>query len=579
MTEETPKQILVIDDDPNYRALLLDLLGKAFAKIQVATLDPLKSGLPDASFDWTRFDVVIIDSNLGKAGSGLECVDTIRRSSNRPPATVLLTEEGSEELAAKAFRQGVHDYLRKQGLTGRILVNSIRSAFEVRDSQKNKHEEISLNATQFSRTFFYEQANLARSEADAGKSRALLLVRPAKSDALGEPLGLLAMDEVTRYLAKLAVKILRTSRYPIRSTRFGESSIAVIAGDFGDAEGLETIIRKFLDALEQNPPEYGGTKLPTLVEVGAVRILSEQLEIGDLLALAEQTCAGTDALSESSYTIVDGVPPEKEIEKAKADGPDIDIQSAINESRMQPMFSPLMPVSDESVKYEAVDIFQINPYLVGHDGQSIAVSELNKDLSDDEVKKIIDRWTLREAHKRLSEFAGEKIPGFVMELSAPSSVDEALPGWIGKLREHFGLEKPPAFFCLKIDAETLMRETKAVTGVCIKLRQRFGFRIAIREVGSASLTKACFAQMPIDLVQVAADIVRPGKPAKSAEKKRDSLMEVIRAKNALSIVAGIDDVATLHAAISAGVDFVQGDFVAPEQLEIESSAGVESVSL
>jgi hypothetical protein len=67
MTEETPKQILVIDDDPNYRALLLDLLGKAFAKIQVATLDPLKSGLPDASFDWTRFDVVIIDSNLGRA--------------------------------------------------------------------------------------------------------------------------------------------------------------------------------------------------------------------------------------------------------------------------------------------------------------------------------------------------------------------------------------------------------------------------------------------------------------------------------------------------------------------------------
>ena len=56
-------------------------------------------------------------------------------------------------------------------------------------------------------------------------------------------------------------------------------------------------------------------------------------------------------------------------------------------------------------------------------------------------------------------------------------------------------------------------------------------------------------------------------------------MEVIRAKKALSIVAGIDDVATLHAAISAGVDFVQGDFVAPEQLEIESSAGVESVSL
>ncbi|MDX1515123.1 MAG: response regulator, partial [Gammaproteobacteria bacterium] len=173
MTEQSPKRILVIDDDVDYRNLLVRLLSKAFPGVKVASLDPLKKGLPGDGFDWAQFDVVIIDYNLGKVGSGLACVERIRKHAESPPATILLTAEGNEEIAAKAFRQGVHDYLPKQGLTGKTLTNSIKSAFNVRSNQVRKNREISLNATRFSRTFFYEQANLAREEATQGFSRAL----------------------------------------------------------------------------------------------------------------------------------------------------------------------------------------------------------------------------------------------------------------------------------------------------------------------------------------------------------------------------------------------------------------------
>ena len=579
MTEQTPKRILVIDDDVDYRTLMVRLLQKSFPKVKVANLDPLKKGLPGASFDWGQFDVVIIDYNLGKAGSGLECVRNIRKQSKHPPATILLTAEGNEDVAAKAFRHGVHDYRRKQGLTADVLIKSIRAAFKVRGSQVNQDREVSLNATQFSRTFFYDQVNLAREEAAQGKSRALLLVRPVNREELEKSIGLLAMDEITRYLAKLTVRILRVSRYPVRSTRFGEASIAVIAGDFDEANTLQNVIRNFFAEIEKNPPEFEGNKIPLSTNIGAVEILSEDLQTRELLALAEQACQAAASTGHSPFQIVAGAAPKQAFEKNVSKVAPFDIISAIKESRIQPMFYPLMPVSENSAKFEKVDIFQINPYVVDHDGRSMAVSEVLDSSIDDNSKKIIDRWTLREAEKRLAGPITGTMPGFVVALSAPSLVDKDFPVWTEKLLAHFGQKKNMAFFALKIDPDTLMRNPKIVAGVCIKLRQRLGFRISLGEVSTAAVAKACLAQMPIDFVQIATHVVCPDKPTKEFEEECAKLMELVEAKNALSIVCRIDDVNSLHTAISAGADFVQGNFVAPEQLEVEASASVESVSL
>ena len=56
--------------------------------------------------------------------------------------------------------------------------------------------------------------------------------------------------------------------------------------------------------------------------------------------------------------------------------------------------------------------------------------------------------------------------------------------------------------------------------------------------------------------------------------------KIVSAKgDALILARGIEDGNGLHTVISAGVDLVQGNFIAPEQEEIESVLGIETVRL
>jgi EAL domain-containing protein (putative c-di-GMP-specific phosphodiesterase class I) len=57
------------------------------------------------------------------------------------------------------------------------------------------------------------------------------------------------------------------------------------------------------------------------------------------------------------------------------------------------------------------------------------------------------------------------------------------------------------------------------------------------------------------------------------------MLDSANQRAALSVVSGIENADALTFAISAGVDFVQGNFIAPEQEEIEAVVGVESVQI
>ena len=112
---KTPR-ILVLDDDGDFRKLLKTFLGGILPDAEVIEFDPVAKGVPGADFDWASFDLLILDYDLH--GTGATGLDILQSHTDKRlfPATIILTGAGSEDVAVRALRAGVYDYLRKQGL-------------------------------------------------------------------------------------------------------------------------------------------------------------------------------------------------------------------------------------------------------------------------------------------------------------------------------------------------------------------------------------------------------------------------------------------------------------------------------
>jgi len=126
-------RILVIDDNPDYRKLLLVRLNGLFPNADIREYDILKHGLPPAKFDWEKFDVLILDYHLGEGETGLDWFKRYKKSEYFP-ATVIVTGVHDEDTVALILNIGVHYYLNKKQLTKNKMYEGIEKALAVRAS-------------------------------------------------------------------------------------------------------------------------------------------------------------------------------------------------------------------------------------------------------------------------------------------------------------------------------------------------------------------------------------------------------------------------------------------------------------
>lgn len=136
MDNKDTHKILILDDDGDFRKLLLTYLASVFKDTELVEYDPVEKGLPKEDFDWSSYDVLILDYNLHV--NNLTGLDVLHANKNNRffPATIMLTSEGNEDIAVRALKSGVYDYLRKEKLKKEQLKISIQEAFDKYNSNR-----------------------------------------------------------------------------------------------------------------------------------------------------------------------------------------------------------------------------------------------------------------------------------------------------------------------------------------------------------------------------------------------------------------------------------------------------------
>src|SRR3954471_1025107 len=117
-------RILIIDDDPDLRALLAHYIKQRWADWVVDEYDPLEHNFPGADFPLGSYQTVILDYMLGR-GDGLEWLQRLKERGDCPKI-LFLTGSGNEIIAVRAMKAGANDYQRKQELSREKLITSLQ---------------------------------------------------------------------------------------------------------------------------------------------------------------------------------------------------------------------------------------------------------------------------------------------------------------------------------------------------------------------------------------------------------------------------------------------------------------------
>ncbi len=152
-------KILLIDDSPDFRALVRVYLGKELPDAELDQYEVERLGRPPDNFEWSKYDVLLLDYQLGNSEDGLEWLKAYRKQPGFPP-TVILTAEGDEYVAVKAVKLGAADYVNKKDISPKRLKALVEDALDRSEDRQAAEQENINEATQIIRKIHRQKDQL-----------------------------------------------------------------------------------------------------------------------------------------------------------------------------------------------------------------------------------------------------------------------------------------------------------------------------------------------------------------------------------------------------------------------------------
>jgi DNA-binding response OmpR family regulator len=295
----TVQKILIIDDDSDYRKLLLKWLASEFHGVEVIEFDPQSQGTPGADFDWSLFDILILDYELNlNNATGLDVLKTINRN-GLFPAIIMLTGAGSEDIAVRAFKAGVTDYLRKEWLDRHKLKIAVDNAFTHLSSNRqylNSMDEVRKEA------HIKSEKVIAEFKSKYAKLHELELKR-IKQEREKIKKDLQKQQELLQQIEQERQKAEQARQNLIAEMEKLNAKQAVVSEDTGLIKKLETTQQKLeqtdagIDRIEQDYKQTKAAVVKTIWKQDQEVELQQQLE-KDMASFKEEMSQQEKQMSE-----------------------------------------------------------------------------------------------------------------------------------------------------------------------------------------------------------------------------------------------------------------------------------------
>jgi EAL domain-containing protein (putative c-di-GMP-specific phosphodiesterase class I)/CheY-like chemotaxis protein len=571
---DAPYRILIVEDDRSQALFAESILRKSSMDVLVV-LEPFQT---IAALEQYKPDLILMDLYMPGI-DGIELTSIIReRDEFVSTPIVFLSGEQDSDKQYDAINAGGDDFLAKP-IRPKHLISSVtnraRRARALRERKKSSARDTETGL--FDRSFLIDRmTNALIAEDRSSVAGGLLLVEMSNVESIRLELGVDAVEQAMRKLARKIATLLQTNEF---ASRFGEASLGVLSlardvttidahlvrllvdfdADLAIAPGWRTGCTRFenrlVDAsqmLNAAHRQIAERSRATSVAKPAASAKQESMSsvapnlTQSVQATAQSTSAHVASTKQGGAAISSASSDDTTEDFASA------IRQAIRNDEFQVLFEPIVALQGGSdAQFEL--LLRYSPI----DGEVISHSELHARASEHGLNSEIDRWLLNKALATLDERsrAGKALSKLFVSQSVDSLRDPSRLGWLRQSLDTRRITSTGLYLAFRMN--DVVRELKHAIVFFQSARQQ-GIRIVLDQFESSLTTLQLLSYLPIDAVKLSSRYLDP------TLNLRDELVTLVNAAHAGSkhvVAARVEDAKLASSLWSAGVDYIQGNFV------------------
>ncbi|MEN5069381.1 EAL domain-containing protein [Stenotrophomonas sp. TWI1183] len=387
--------------------------------------------------------------------------------------------------------------------------------------------------------------------AQAGRSEGrfgLLLIEPDHYARLLPEIGLDSADALIGALARVLAQSVGDSA---QVARFGEHSFAVLTeGAYAQTVALADQIR---DAFAAQVFSIGERSATVTVSVGGVQVGEKIASIGQVLARATECTQA--ALELGNTTRVFDPAAVDRVEEERIQHWVARIRQALEGDGFQLHYQPVLNLQGEALElYEA--------YLrLEHNGELLSPTAFLGIAEDHGLLADINRWVVTHAIGMLAARSREGHVTHMMVKITPESFND--PQMIATLRRELQAQGVPG-------EQLWLHAPEAKVFTHLRNAQQFlaavaplGCRIGLEQFGSGLDSFQLLAHFQPQFLKLDRDFTCDFASTREHSEKITEITARAQAANIQTIAEFVADANSMSLLFSAGVDYVQGEFVGP----------------
>jgi len=383
---------------------------------------------------------------------------------------------------------------------------------------------------------------------------ALFIVRAPGSAELLQTLGL---HQGLHLIDSLAPPLAAVAPESGKVYRISGDSFALLA-EAPDPGAVKNLAQRIRSSVRLAPPPGTDTQARLDCDLGQVFASERAKPPVDLVDEAYRLCLGgvraaapaPDAPQRATSLATRGKQTPEDGDEAMS----VKIEDALDNDRFLLVYQPIVSLlGDNQENYsvlvrlidEAENLIEARDFI----GPAIRYGLIER----------IDKWAIRQAVQAIGEHRGAGHPlNLFINLAEDSFRDPGLIIWICDcLREH---DVRGSWLTFLFQEELVEANLASLTRLIEGLR-KIKCRVAINRFGVTNRPEALLQGIPLDFVLFQTEYAQGLADDKDKQEKLLGLANLAREYNVKSVVTGVEEARTLTILWSAGVDYVQGNFL------------------
>lgn len=543
-----PFRVLIVEDDRSQAIFAESILRKAGMATCMVTeslrvLDELERFHPD---------LILMDLYMPDC-DGMELTAIIReREAFVSTPIVFLSGEHNTDKHFEALNAGGDDFLSKPIRPKHLIsavTNRLRRARHLRKRtlQQNPRDPIS---GLYDRAHVLDQVNARLADESGGEHGALVFVELDGAASLREKLGLIGFETLLTAVGTFLASHVEGKELV---TRFGDASFLLLSAE-SDGETLKRRAVSLRDRIAREAFDPGTGALHVALSFGICPFAAALGDAGTMLNAAER--ALSDARKPGGMHV--GVYRPRSSDSALLLET---IESALRADAFQLLFQPIVSLNGEEDEQ-----FQALLRVRGDGGKLHTAAEVVPAAERAGLIDEIDKWVLSRCLMVLSERnrAGRRARLFAAQ-SVGSARDKQRIDWLRQQLETRRLDREQLVLEFRV-GETLDEATVDTLIEFGTELKKLGVQMALGGIEASGQVFRALEQVPADFVRIS-----PRYVAEPNFETRDEMRRLIayaHERGRRVIAPHVEDAQSAAALWTAGVDFIQGNFVQQAEQEL-----------